>query len=210
MCFVNCLNDDPKVLTAIQLTLWLPYPVIRLAWFFATLISEFGMNAGICSCSFALRPPDLRSWPYETRKFHGECKQVPFRMLSIAAVIIFVMVMLAHVDAAVDPSDAIDGSQIDQVGEQVMRAMNFVPCGALCWRNCRKQISIKDFCGGALEWVGRQDRKYVQCDRRFLPLAVQRFQRVLPRQHLRPQLHRAASTGILALGWTGQMCFQLQ
>lgn len=31
------LYDDPKVLTAIQLTIWLPYPVIRLAWFFCYL-----------------------------------------------------------------------------------------------------------------------------------------------------------------------------
>lgn len=35
--FSQLLNDDPKVLTAIQLTLWLPYPVIRLAWFFCYL-----------------------------------------------------------------------------------------------------------------------------------------------------------------------------
>ena len=34
---VQLLYDDPKVLTAIQLTLWLPYPVIRLAWFFCYL-----------------------------------------------------------------------------------------------------------------------------------------------------------------------------
>jgi hypothetical protein len=31
------LYDDPKVLTVIQLTIWLPYPVIRLAWFFCYL-----------------------------------------------------------------------------------------------------------------------------------------------------------------------------
>jgi len=35
--FSQLVNDDPKVLTAIQLTLWLPYPVIRLAWFFCYL-----------------------------------------------------------------------------------------------------------------------------------------------------------------------------
>ena len=35
--FFQLLNDDPKVLTAIQLTTWLPYPVIRLAWFFCYL-----------------------------------------------------------------------------------------------------------------------------------------------------------------------------
>ena len=35
--FSQLLNDDPKVLTAIQLTIWLPYPVIRLAWFFCYL-----------------------------------------------------------------------------------------------------------------------------------------------------------------------------
>lgn len=35
--FFQLLNDDPKVLTAIQLTAWLPYPVIRLAWFFCYL-----------------------------------------------------------------------------------------------------------------------------------------------------------------------------
>ena len=35
--FSQLINDDPKVLTAIQLTLWLPYPVIRLAWFFCYL-----------------------------------------------------------------------------------------------------------------------------------------------------------------------------
>lgn len=35
--FAQLLNDDPKVLTAIQLTIWLPYPVIRLAWFFCYL-----------------------------------------------------------------------------------------------------------------------------------------------------------------------------
>ncbi len=35
--FTQLLNDDPKVLTALQLTLWLPYPVIRLAWFFCYL-----------------------------------------------------------------------------------------------------------------------------------------------------------------------------
>lgn len=35
--FSQLLYDDPKVLTAIQLTIWLPYPVIRLAWFFCYL-----------------------------------------------------------------------------------------------------------------------------------------------------------------------------
>lgn len=35
--FSQLLYDDPKMLTAIQLTLWLPYPVIRLAWFFCYL-----------------------------------------------------------------------------------------------------------------------------------------------------------------------------
>lgn len=35
--FSQLLYDDPKVLTAIQLTLWLPFPVIRLAWFFCYL-----------------------------------------------------------------------------------------------------------------------------------------------------------------------------
>lgn len=35
--FTQLLYDDPKVLTAIQLTVWLPYPVIRLAWFFCYL-----------------------------------------------------------------------------------------------------------------------------------------------------------------------------
>jgi len=35
--FSQLLYDDPKVLTAIQFTLWLPYPVIRLAWFFCYL-----------------------------------------------------------------------------------------------------------------------------------------------------------------------------
>ena len=35
--FTQLLNDDPKVLTALQLTVWLPYPVIRLAWFFCYL-----------------------------------------------------------------------------------------------------------------------------------------------------------------------------
>ena len=35
--FTQLLYDDPKMLTAIQLTVWLPYPVIRLAWFFCYL-----------------------------------------------------------------------------------------------------------------------------------------------------------------------------
>ena len=29
--------DDPAFLTALQLALWLPYPVVRLAWFFCYL-----------------------------------------------------------------------------------------------------------------------------------------------------------------------------
>ncbi len=35
--FTQLLYDDPKVLTAIQFVVWLPYPVIRLAWFFCYL-----------------------------------------------------------------------------------------------------------------------------------------------------------------------------
>lgn len=35
--FSQLLYDSPRVLTAIQLTLWLPYPVMRLAWFFCYL-----------------------------------------------------------------------------------------------------------------------------------------------------------------------------
>jgi hypothetical protein len=35
--FMQLTNDDPAFLTAIQLALWLPYPVIRLAWFFCYL-----------------------------------------------------------------------------------------------------------------------------------------------------------------------------
>ena len=35
--FSQLVYDDPKMLTAMQLTVWLPYPVIRLAWFFCYL-----------------------------------------------------------------------------------------------------------------------------------------------------------------------------
>lgn len=35
--FVQLTQDDPSFLTSIQLALWLPYPVIRLAWFFCYL-----------------------------------------------------------------------------------------------------------------------------------------------------------------------------
>ncbi|MEZ6063725.1 MAG: hypothetical protein R3C19_25530 [Planctomycetaceae bacterium] len=31
------LIDDPGVLTLLQVSLWIPYPVIRLAWFFCYL-----------------------------------------------------------------------------------------------------------------------------------------------------------------------------
>lgn len=35
--FMQLTHDDPAFLTTIQLALWLPYPVIRLAWFFCYL-----------------------------------------------------------------------------------------------------------------------------------------------------------------------------
>ena len=35
--FLQLSHDDPKFLTVMQLALWLPYPVIRLAWFFCYL-----------------------------------------------------------------------------------------------------------------------------------------------------------------------------
>jgi hypothetical protein len=35
--FLQLTHDDPAFLTTIQLALWLPYPVIRLAWFFCYL-----------------------------------------------------------------------------------------------------------------------------------------------------------------------------
>lgn len=35
--FFQLTQDDPGFLTALQLALWLPYPVIRLAWFFCYL-----------------------------------------------------------------------------------------------------------------------------------------------------------------------------
>jgi hypothetical protein len=35
--FYQLTVDDPTFLTAIQLALWLPYPIIRLAWFFCYL-----------------------------------------------------------------------------------------------------------------------------------------------------------------------------
>jgi hypothetical protein len=35
--FLGLTHDDPAFLTTIQLALWLPYPVIRLAWFFCYL-----------------------------------------------------------------------------------------------------------------------------------------------------------------------------
>ncbi len=35
--FLQLSHDDPNFLTVMQLALWLPYPVIRLAWFFCYL-----------------------------------------------------------------------------------------------------------------------------------------------------------------------------
>ena len=35
--FLQLTHDDPAFLTLIQLAMWLPYPVIRLAWFFCYL-----------------------------------------------------------------------------------------------------------------------------------------------------------------------------
>jgi hypothetical protein len=35
--FLQLTQDDPAFLTTIQLAMWLPYPVIRLAWFFCYL-----------------------------------------------------------------------------------------------------------------------------------------------------------------------------
>jgi len=35
--FLQLTHDDPVFLTTIQLAMWLPYPVIRLAWFFCYL-----------------------------------------------------------------------------------------------------------------------------------------------------------------------------
>lgn len=35
--FLQLTHDDPAFLTTIQLAMWLPYPVIRLAWFFCYL-----------------------------------------------------------------------------------------------------------------------------------------------------------------------------
>lgn len=35
--FLQLTNDDPAVLLTLQLALWLPYPVLRLAWFFCYL-----------------------------------------------------------------------------------------------------------------------------------------------------------------------------
>lgn len=35
--FAQLLFDDPAFLTALQLAIWIPYPVIRLAWFFCYL-----------------------------------------------------------------------------------------------------------------------------------------------------------------------------
>ncbi len=118
----------------------------------------------------------------------AECKQVPFRMLSIAAVIIFVMVTPAHVDADVDPSDAIDGSEIDKVGEQVMQ-MNgneFRSVRRTVLENFRKRMSIKAFL--AEHWTGlvEQIGNMFRCHRGFLSLAVQRLQ-VSGRSHLPPQ-----------------------
>lgn len=86
----------------------------------------------------------------------AECKQVPFRMLSIAAVIIFVMVMPAHVDAAVDPSDAIDGSEIDKVGEQVMQSNEFRSVRRTVLEKLPETDIDKGFLQGALDWFGRQ------------------------------------------------------
>jgi len=35
--FMGRIIDDPRVLTLLQVSLWMPYPIIRLAWFFCYL-----------------------------------------------------------------------------------------------------------------------------------------------------------------------------
>lgn len=90
----------------------------------------------------------------------AQCRQVPLRILSIAAVIVFIMVTPAHVDATVDatvdPSNAIDGSEIDKVGDRVMQSNEFRSVRRTVLEKLPETDIDKGFLQGALDWFGQQ------------------------------------------------------
>jgi len=78
-----------------------------------------------------------------------------FVALTFIAAFIFVIMPSSHIQAAVQ-SNSIDGSKIDQVGEQVMQGNEFRSVRRMVLDKLPETDVDRGFLQGALDWFGRQ------------------------------------------------------
>jgi hypothetical protein len=78
------------------------------------------------------------------------------RFLCVVAMVLFAALASTPVRAASVQSDQIDGSQIDQVGEQVMQGNEFRSVRRTVLDKLPETDIDKGFLQGALDWVGQQ------------------------------------------------------
>ena len=61
--FASAVIDDPAVVVLLQVSLWIPYPVVRLAWFFCYLDQRIRNECWDLDLQFRAESMRLRESP---------------------------------------------------------------------------------------------------------------------------------------------------